>query len=83
MAAMTLRNLDPKVAEILRQRAREERRSLNTLVCEILAEAAAASERRRRIRAQQPERDALRRGLLRRHGEGTPSEKLLRADRRR
>ena len=83
MAAMTLRNLDPKVAERLRRRAREEGRSLNALVCQILAEAAAATERRERMRAQGPQRDAVRRSLLRRFGEGTPSEKLLRADRRR
>ena len=37
MGAMTVRNLDPKVAEVLRQRARAEGRSMNDLVVEILS----------------------------------------------
>ena len=83
MSAMTLRNLDPRVAELLRRRAREQRRSLNALICEILADAAAEGERLRRMAAGQSRREALRRALRRRYGEGTRSEKLLRADRRR
>lgn len=83
MPAMTLRNLDAKVAEALRRRARREARSLNALICEILAREAQEELRRERSRAQDSERDALRRRIKRQFGEGTPSEKLIREDRRR
>ncbi len=83
MSAMTLRNLDPKVAEILRRRARAEGRSLNVLICDLLTRAAEDDERRRRMRRQRPRAELLRRELRRRFGEGTPSEKLIRKDRGR
>ena len=83
MGAMTVRNLDPKVAEVLRRRARAEGRSMNDLVVEILSRAAADEERRRRMRAQRPRAERLRSALRRRFGAATPSEKLLREDRRR
>jgi plasmid stability protein len=83
MGAMTLRNLDSNVAEVLRLRAASEGRSLNALICEILAREAAEEVRRDRMRAQRPEADALRRRIERRFGEGTDSAKLVREDRRR
>jgi len=83
MGAMTIRNLDPKAAEVLRRRARAEGRSMNDLVVEILCRAAADEERRRRMREQRPRAERLRRALRRRFGVPTPSEKLLREDRRR
>jgi plasmid stability protein len=76
---MTIRNLDPKAAEVLHRRARAEGRSMNDLVVEILCRAAADEERRRRMREQRPRAERLRR----RFGALTPSEKLLREDRRR
>lgn len=83
MGAMTVRNLDPKVAEALRQRARAEGRSMNDLVVEILSRAADDEERRNRMRAQRPRAEKLRRALRRRFGVPvTPSEKLIREDRR-
>jgi plasmid stability protein len=81
MGAMTVRNLDPKVAEVLRQRARAEGRSMNDLVVEILSRAAEEDDRRRRMREQRPRAEKLRRALRRRFGVATPSEKLLREDR--
>ena len=81
MGAMTVRNLDPKVAEALRRRARAEGRSMNDLVVEILSRAAEDEDRRRRMREQRPRAEKLRRALRRRFGEATPSEKLLREDR--
>ncbi len=83
MGAMTLRNLDPDVLEILRSRAREQGQSLNALICEILARAAEQDERRRRMREQRPRAERLRRATRSSHGPGTPSEKLVREDRRR
>ncbi len=83
MGAMTIRNLDPKAAELLRRRARAEGRSMNDLVVEILSRAAADADRRRRMRAQRPRAEKLRRALRRRFGKPTPSDKLLREDRRR
>ena len=83
MGAMTLRNLDARVVAVLRQRARSEGRSLNSLMCEILAREAREQERRERMRAQRPRAEALRRALRRRFGEGTPAEKLVKQDRRR
>jgi plasmid stability protein len=83
MAAMTLRNLEPEVAEALRLRARREGRSLNSLICEILTREARNHERRERSRAQRPRAEALREEIRRRYGEGTPSEKLIREDRGR
>jgi plasmid stability protein len=83
MGAMTLRNLDPEVAEVLRRRAAREGRSLNALLCEILSGEAQEELRRERMRAQRPEAAALRRRIKRRFGEGTRSEKLIREDRRR
>lgn len=83
MGAMTLRNLDPKVLEALRRRAETEGRSVNALICEILARATDDEERRRRIREQTPRRKALRREILRRSGPGTPSEKIIRRNRGR
>jgi plasmid stability protein len=80
---MTLRNLDPAVAQVLRERARAEGRSLNALIVEILTRTAEDEERRRNMRAQRPRAVALRRRIRRRHGPGTPSEKLVREDRRR
>jgi len=83
MGAMTIRNLDPKAAKVLRRRARAEGRSMNDLVVEILCRAAADEERRRRMRKQRPRAERLRQALRRRFGAPTPSEKLLREDRRR
>ena len=83
MSATTLRNLDPEVLNTLRERARAESRSLHSLICEILTEAADEEQRRARMRAQRPEAERLRRRLKRRGGKGTPSEKLVRSDRRR
>ena len=83
MGAMTLRNLDPRVSEILRRRASAEGRSLNALIVDILTRAAQDEERRRRMREQRPRAEKLRRAIRRRHGEGTPSEKLVREGRRR
>jgi hypothetical protein len=56
---------------------------MNDLVVEILSRAAADEERRHRMRAQRPRAEQLRRALRRRFGAPTPSEKLLREDRRR
>jgi plasmid stability protein len=83
MSAMTLRNLDSDVVQILRRRARNEQRSLNSLICEILARAASDEAKRERMRAQRPRVRALREAVRLRYGEGTPSEKLIREDRRR
>jgi plasmid stability protein len=83
MGAMTVRNLDAEVAEKLRRRARSEGRSLNSLICEILAREANEQMRRERMRAQRARVDALRERIRRRYGRGTPSEKLVREDRRR
>jgi plasmid stability protein len=83
MGAMTIRNLDPKAAEVLRRRARAEGRSMNDLVVEILSRAAAEEDRRRRMREQRPRAERLRRALRRRFGAPAASEKLLRDDRRR
>jgi plasmid stability protein len=80
---MIVRNLDPKVAEVLRRRARAEGRSMNDLVVEILTRAAEEDDLRRRMREQRPRAEKLRRALRRRFGAPTPSEKLLREDRRR
>ena len=59
MSAMTLRNLDPEVLETLRGRARTENRSLHSLICEILTEAAGEEQRRARMCAQRPEAERL------------------------
>jgi len=83
MGAMTVRNLDPKVADVLRRRARAEGRSMNDLVVAILSRAAEDEDQRRRMRDQRPRAEKLRRALRRRFGTATPSEKLLREDRRR
>jgi plasmid stability protein len=83
MGAMTLRNLEAEVVEKLRRRARNEGRSLNSLICEILTREAREEERRERMRAQRPRVAALRESIRRRHGAGTPSERLVREDRRR
>ena len=83
MGAMIVRNLDPKVAEALRRRARAEGRSMNDLVVEILTRAAEDDDLRRRMRAQRPRAEKLRRAMRRRFGAPTPSEKLIREDRRR
>lgn len=83
MGAMTIRHLDPHAADVLRRRARAEGRSMNDLVVAILRRAAAEDERRERMREQRPRAEALRRQLRRRFGAPTPSEKLLRNDRRR
>jgi plasmid stability protein len=80
---MTLRNLPPEVVERLRERARREGRSLNSLMCEILTREARLEEKRERMRAQRPKVEALREEIRRRFGPGTPSEKLIRQDRRR
>jgi len=83
MGAMTLRNLEVDVVEKLRRRARSEGRSLNSLICEILRREANEEARRERMRAQRPRMEALSQTIQRRYGKGTPSEKLLREDRRR
>jgi plasmid stability protein len=83
MGAMTVRNLDPKVADVLRRRARAEGRSMNDLVVEILSRAAEDEDRRRRMREQRPRAEKLRRALRRRFGAAAPTERLLREDRRR
>ena len=83
MSAMTLRNLPTNVVETLRRRARSQQRSLNSLICELLTREASEDERRERMRAQRPRAEALRRSIARRHGEGTPAERLIRQDRRR
>jgi hypothetical protein len=80
--AMTLRNVDPKVAETLRRRARGQ--SLNALIVERLTQAAGEIERRERIQEQASRRVRLRREIARRFGPvSVPSERLLREDRRR
>lgn len=82
--AMTLRNVDPKVAETLRRRARERGQSLNALIVELLAQAADDIERRERIQARAGRRARLRAEIARRFGPvGVPSERLVREDRRR
>ena len=82
MGATTVRNLDPKVAEALRRRARAEGRSMNDLIIEILSRAVKDEDRRRRMRAQRPRAEKLRRALRRRFGVPTiPSEKLIRENR--
>ncbi len=83
MSAMTLRNLEAEVVARLRRRARSEGRSLNSLICEILTREASEEKRRERMRAQRPRIEALRERIRRRYGEGTPSERLVRQDRRR
>ena len=83
MRAMTLRYLDPAVVETLRACARAQGRTLNGLICEILTREASKVVRRERMRSQRPKAVALQRRLKRRHGEGTPAETLVRADRRR
>lgn len=83
MGAMTVRNLDPSVLAILRRRAAEEHRSLHSLVVQILTQAAEADARRQRMREAWPRLEKERRSLRRRHPEQTPSEELLREDRRR
>jgi plasmid stability protein len=83
MAAMSLRNLPTDVVEKLRARARSEGRSLNALMCEVLTREVRSEERRERMRAQRPRAEALREEIRRRFGAGTPSEKLVRQDRRR
>ncbi len=83
MKAMTLRNLDPAVAGVLRERARSEGRSLNSLICEILAREAGECERRARMREQRPLADALSDELRQRRGEGSDSADLVREDRDR
>jgi plasmid stability protein len=83
MGAMTVRNLDPKLADVLRRRARAEGRSMNDLVVAILSRAAEDEDQRRRMREQRPRAEKLRRALRRRFGAATPSEKLLRKDRGR
>jgi plasmid stability protein len=83
MKAMTLRSLDPKVADTLRRRAQAEGRSLNALIVDILTRAARETDRRERIREHTPRRQALRAEIGRRFGRGTPSEKLVREDRKR
>jgi plasmid stability protein len=83
VAAMTLRNLDPEVTEVLRRRAAVEGRSLNSLLCEILAREADDELRRARMRAQRPKAERLRRRIEVEFGEGTASEKLVRRDRDR
>jgi len=83
MGAMTVRNLDPKVAAVLRRRARAEGRSMNDLVVAILSRAAEDEDRREQMRKQRPRAEKLRRALRRRFGPPTSSEKLLREDRRR
>jgi len=67
----------------LRQQAKAEGRSLNSLICDILAREARTLERRARQRAQAPARDALRQRIRDEFGEGTPSELLIREDRNR
>jgi plasmid stability protein len=83
MRAMTLRNLDARTAEVLRRRAAREGRSLNALICEVLAREADEELRRERMLAQRPAAAALRSRVQRRFGKGTPSEKLIREDRKR
>lgn len=83
MGAMTVRNLDPKVADVLRRRARAEGRSMNDLVVAILSRAVEDEDQRRRMREQRPRAEKLRSAIRRRFGAPTPSEKLLREDRGR
>lgn len=83
MGAFTLRNLDSDVMAALRQQAKAEGRSLNSLICDILAREAQTLDRRARQRAQEPAREALRRRIRNEFGEGTPSELLVREDRNR
>jgi hypothetical protein len=84
MKAMTLRNLDPKVAATLRRHAQLRGMSLNALIVELLARAAEDIERRDRIQSQTPRRIRLRADIARRFGRvRTPSEQLVREDRKR
>lgn len=84
MKAMTLRNVDPRVADTLRRRARERGQSLNALIVELLARAAEDIERRQLIEAQAPKRARLRSEIARRFGRvRVPSERLIREDHKR
>lgn len=84
MKVMTLRNVDPKVAETLRRRARARGQSLNALIVELLARAAEDIERRERIAAHASRRARLRGEMVRRFGRvRAPSEQLVREDRKR
>lgn len=83
MGAMTVRNLDPKVASLLRRRAAEQGRSLNSLVVEILTQAAEREKRRGRLATLIPKMDALRKKIAREFPNQTPSEILIREDRDR
>jgi hypothetical protein len=83
MGAISLRNVDPGVLDTLRDRARKEGRSLNSLICDILEREAKRFDRRARRHAQGPAREALRQRIFEESGEGTPSELLIREDRDR
>ena len=78
-----MRNVDPGVLATLRGRAQAEGRSLNSLICDILAREAQKLERLARKREQGPAREALRQRILEEFGEGSPSELLIREDRDR
>ena len=81
MGAMTVRNLDPMVVSALRKRATAQGRSLNSLVVEILTEAAERERRRERLATLIPRMDALREKIAREFPVQTPSEILIRESR--
>ena len=83
MGAMSLRNLDPKVAATLRERAEAESRSLNSLICDILTREALKLEKRARWIARRDAIDARAQAIFEEFGEGTPAEVLIREDRDR
>jgi hypothetical protein len=49
MSAITLRNLPPKVAKAIREKARKERLSLNKAVIKLLEEATGATQETRKV----------------------------------
>ncbi len=81
MGAMTVRSLDPKIVSVLRRRAAAQGRSLNSLVVEILTEAAERERRRESLSRLVPKLDALRSKISREFPVQTPSESLIREGR--
>lgn len=83
MSAVTLRGLDPDLLAALRERARAQDLSVDSLISGILAREVEQGSRRERMRAQRLRVDAFRRRVMQRHGPGTPAVQLLRGDLRR
>ncbi len=81
MGAMTVRNLSPNVTAALKRRAREESRSLNALINEILQRAVEEDLRRRRILLSLPKLKRLQRKLARKFRGTLSSEEIIRRSR--